>query len=229
MTAGAVAGRTVHGLSSAAFSAAAPMVRPLIAVLAALFVSAGAGAQSSLVPSRTGVAVGGSYAGVVSTPAYGDEPGVPGATLDLTYGPLSAGLGLAFDEYDTAVSVGAGFHVARNVDAQLTTTVGATLQLLEDDRAFLIPSLTHSRRLVGAPGVSVVPGASLGMAFPVNTDVQSQVGVVASGQVSLLLGRGPVVAVTPSVALAAGGAEVVTAGVAAGLVLSGRERRSGTR
>ena len=187
-------------------------------LLAALV--APAQAQSELSGGPAGLAASGSYAGVVAQTGYASlsDLRASGVSLDATYGRVSVGAGLAFYRYETPVTLAVGVHLERDPAALRTTTVGATLQLLEDT-SYLTGSISHARRAFGGPGLAVVPSGTVGVAVPAEGGWEAPVVAVASGSVGVVLGRGRTRGVVmPSVAWARGGDETVTLGVSAGVV-----------
>lgn len=194
------------------------MTRCLLLAALAVVLGVPVQAQSDLSGSPFALGASGSYAGAVShSGGYDlDRLRAPGVSLDIAYGRLSAGAGLAFYDGETAVNLAAGLHLARNPEALLATTAGVSLQLLQNGTTSVTPSISHARRVFGTPGIAVVPGASVGLVGPLDSDVGPA--AVAMGSVGLVLGRGLTRAVlVPSVVWARGGADVVTLGVSAGI------------
>ena len=186
--------------------------------------SSAASAQSELVPSRTAVAGGATYVGVLATDSRAvdlDDLRGPGAALDATFGRASVGAAVSVFETETTVSVSGGYHLARDLAAQRVTTLGATAQSTDGKFDAISVLLSHAQRVAGRPGIAVIPSVGAGVVVPLEGGVDQNVALVATGSVTLLAGRGPVRGfLTPSFALGRGPVDSESVGVSLGLALS---------
>ncbi len=180
-------------------------------------------AQSDLSPSSKAFGASGSYSSAVyrSTGQGLDDLRVPAVSVDLSSNRLVGGLGVAFYENEVGVSVAAGVHVARNPARQLATTLSTSVQFLEDDATVIALSIAHGRRVYERPGLSLVPGAGVGLFVVRGGSGSGDAGLLGSAGLGVVVGGGPTRGVVrPAVSVSRMQETVVSLGVSAGVVRS---------
>lgn len=187
-----------------------------------LFVlSAPAGlAQTSLMPSRTAITIGASYAGALQ-PGY-EAPPVRAVAAEVTVGRVVVSGTTTIVEDNLGLAAGLGYHVVRDLGSLRTATLGLTAQT-EQYVTAVTPSFTYAQRVAEVGRLSIVPTLTTGVAF-INYDrgrsggVIDDVAAVASVGLGLAAGTRVRATLTPQVSMTVLDGRAFSGGLSAGVV-----------